>query len=797
MPDNDSPLLIGGGVGLTPFPEDGRPKGSRLKDAPSFQSIYWQMQHDDQLSGIQRGGIRAVINGAPPYKEGAKAKAGALDGSNLNFGLARARLTQSLTTYNDMLDSLKALIAPEIPVNMFDDATRQNAEDVIAGEYTTMVRDWNDFDARWQLLSKEFVEHGVSLGHFPKDWDWKFDAAGWDNFLISRDTRNSEEFVDILIQKDDMIPSALYRMIENEKAAEAMGWNVKAVRKALVRATTYAGRQLPNEWGMEWDRLNRMMKGNDLYSSYSTTSRVRIIHGWVREFDGSFSHYIAERDPGGPKEGDASAEFLYKKISRFPPESNCFTIFCLNIGDGHYHSIRGQGYDMFAYVQTLNKMYNDLVNKFRLSMTTMFKRGDANVLQAPIIISNGMATIPPGMDYVEQDVIDHTRMSLPVLHELSLALDTVSPINQGQQTSPNSPVMTKYQIMSQQNTGSVLNTASVNMFQRSWNRLQREMWRRVQEIIRSGRKQFKEVWEFVTRCERRGITRDMILAVERVTAVRAIGAGSPGVQQMIMDQAFQMRGTLDEVGKKKLDHDWWVLKFGMRRANEYCPLLDKPRPVIDEKMALLENGDMFGGGAVPPLEGENHAVHAQVHMGNPEAPAPTIFTAIRTLEAWRDNGEQGDITELQPQIAFLGLLIPHTEQHVAAMSLDPTREEEAAAYRKALQEYSASWMTFVRQLHKALEEQAAMEQQQEVPDPEKIAKLEQAKLDMELTIRKFQTDQTLKAAETAQRMKLAKEKADLDGALKIQKANVDLANSLPPASSSDIVTNRTTHTPNY
>jgi hypothetical protein len=782
---------------LAAFPETGKPTGSRLRDAQSFQALFWKELYNDQLAQIQRSAIQYAVNGGLPYKQSEKAKAGAMDGSNLNFNLARARITQTLVPFFDMLDSLKALIAPEIPIDQYDASTRQNAEDVIAAEFTTMMRDWNDFDSRFQLGAQQFVQNGVSLGHFPKDFDWKFDFAGLDNFLIPRNTRNSEEFVEYLIQKEDMIPSTLYRMIENEKAATAVGWNVAAVRKALVRATTYVGRKMGSQWSLEWNKVNEMMKGNDLYGSFVNDTRVLLMHGWVREFDGSFSHYIAERNPGGTKEGDKDAEFLYKKVSRFPPDSNPFTIFCLNIGDGHYHSIRGQGYDQFAYVQTLTKILNDLVNKYRLSMATMFKKTNTVGPTGQIIISNGMCVIPPGVDYVEQNVTDHTRLSIPVLHELQMYLESQSPVNSGMESSPTDPVMTKYQQQSRQNAGSVLNTATINMFNRSWTRLLRESWRRVQEIIKSGRKQFKEVTEFVTRCERRGITKEMILAVERVTAVRAIGAGSQGLQQVIMDTVTQMVGVFDEPGKRKFWHDKLVLLLGQRRANEYMPLTDNPRPVIDQKVALVENGIMFGGGPVPALEGENHAVHAQVHIGGEGSLPPNISTAVQTLEAWRDNGEQGDITELQPQIAFLGLLIPHAEQHVDALSKDPTREQESAAYRKALQEMTASWMTFVRQLHKALDEQAAAAQQQEVPDPELMAKLAKQKAELEMTVQKFQTTQMLTVAESQQRMKIAKEKADTENAIKLGKANADLAAGLASASSSDVVTNRTAKTPNY
>ena len=98
------------GYGLTSFPQDGKPKGSRIKDASALRSVYWQMRQDDLISGGQRFAINQQINGAQPYLQSAKKKAGAVGGSNLNFGEASARIRQTLTTYNDMLDPLKEVL---------------------------------------------------------------------------------------------------------------------------------------------------------------------------------------------------------------------------------------------------------------------------------------------------------------------------------------------------------------------------------------------------------------------------------------------------------------------------------------------------------------------------------------------------------------------------------------------------------------------------------------------------------------------------------------------------------------
>ena len=809
-----SNTLPSGGTTLTPFPAKGKPTGSRIADAETLRSMYWQMLQDDVISGGQRFAINQQINGAQPYLQTAKKKAGAVGGSNLNFGEASARIRQTLTTYNDMLDPLRAFIEPEIPIDLYDDTTRQNAEDTIAEEFTTMVRDWQGFESRKQLLSKAFVTHGVALAYFPKDDDWKFDVAGMDNFLIPRSTRIGEENVDVLLMTKDEIPSAVYKMIEDEAAATEAGWDVEATKQALVRATNFAGKQLPATWGLQWDVFSKMVKGNDLGASYSTTVRVYLVHAVVKEYDGSYSHYITERNPNGTKDNIAT-NFLYKRVSYFPPESDPFTIFCLNVGDGEYHSVRGQGYDQFAHVQTSNKMLNDLVNQFRRGSCTMLKKKDTGALdEAPIVISNGMAIISPEMDFVEQDVQDHTRTSMPVLDFFSRKLDSVSPVENGA-PAVNGPVMTKYQLQAVQGTGSALNTSAINMFNRSWKRLLREMWRRVQAVVAEdfsesagvdNDMEFPEVEAFVTRCARRGVTVDMVLQVERVNEVRAVGAGSPQMQQALYDQGMQLMPTFDEQGRAMFIHDDMIRIFGNRRAQRYFPLQQKPRPVIDQKVAELENSAMFGGGNVPPLDGENHTVHATVHLGQPGAAGPDIATSIQILENWRNNGEQGDITDLQPHIAFLSLIIPHCEQHVQAMAADPTRAQLAATYKKALQEYAATWMTYMRQLQKALDEQKAQEEQQAQPDPVKLQKVADMQQKMNMDIQRFQQSEQLKVADIQSRIAIRKHESDVKTAIAINKASAErvaqipqgdpMALELPPASRSDDVTNRSAHTPN-
>lgn len=782
--------------GLTAFPSKGKPKGERLQNAGSLQSIYQRFKQLDTISAGQRAGVRAMLDGQPPYKTSSIRKSASANRSNLNFGEGKALLQRILTSYNDLTEGIPALVSVDLPVGILDDATKRLHEDIIARELTTMFKDWEDFDSIMQLTAKEFVEHGVSLTYFPTTDDWKWDAAGWDRFLLPRGTRASEKFVDMILIEQEMLPSELYRNIKEEPEAKEAGWDVEATRKALVRATRYGRKPMPPSWGAQWERVQQSLKNNDLFVNHEDNTRVSLIHAYIREYDGTFSHYIIERD-AVPKGEIGDQAFLYKRVADADSPTNLFTVFVLNIGNGTYHSIRGVGYDMYPFVQVSNKARNGVIDNMMLSMKLLLQPKDVAALDnAPVTISGPLAILSPEVEYVERAFTNHTQATMPVLKDLEQMLGGIT---MGDAQSGGTPVsiqpQTKYGLQATQAANASLAVSSVNMFYAKLRRLYREAFRRVQKIagnILAGdadeATEYPEVAAMLERCMRQNVDPSMILEVEAINERRAIGAGNPGQRQMLIDRGMQLLGTYDEVGRAQFLHDANVALFGIRDAQRYMPAAQKPRPVIDQKISELENAEMFKGTNQTVLEGENHAVHAQVHL-------PAIADSVKMLEDWRNNGEAQPIQELQPYIAFLSLLVPHTEQHVAALANDPTRTELYGRLRKALQEYAAIWMTYVRQLERALDEMDQEQQSQGQVDPVQQAKADKIRQDMALTMAAFKQAQQLKVADVQQKMMLRAKEADARIGTMIAAHNADMVREMDtpaaPASQSGIVSKNT------
>lgn len=783
-------------VSMTPFPEKGKPDLGRISSAKALRDIVQKAVLDDTKSSMRRYGINNALDGKPPYTAESVQRSGNADRTNINLGEGDARMNQALTQYNDLLDNTPVLLDVQIPYGTMDDTEREYTQDVIASEVTVMIRDDEEFDKVIQLLAVEFLRHGVGFLYHSDDYGWMPDATGWGSCYIPRGTKASEKHIDVFLIEESLLPSQLYSRIRNEKLATEMGYNVEACRKALVRATVYGDKPLPADWTLQWDKVSAWLKNNDLWANQHDAARVRVVHSWSREYDGSISHHIIERDTLPTDKG--ADDFLFVKLGRFKKGQNPYTAFCLNIGVGQYHQIRGLGYKMFPFIQELNKMYCGMMDNVKLTGRTFLQETEEGGLDVdPITLSGPTAIISKKVNFVEHQWQDHSRTTLPVAADMRRMMENVAPSYQARGIGVDRQVRTAYELQAQQGLEAVLSTGAINMFYRSLRRAFKEMWRRIQEIVRKKMfDEYPEILDFVRRCEALGVSRDAILTVERVSEVRALGAGAPGQRQAISQRLLSRIQTFDEVGRARLLFDMDVADVGIRNAIRYRSRYMKPRPVVDQKIAELENGVMFGGGAVDPLEGENSAVHVAVHLGEGGQPAPNIATSMQLLEDWRNGGEQGSITDLQPHIAFLSLIIPHCERQVEAMSSDPTRAAQAGAYRKALKDFGAMWMTYVRQLEKALNEQAMQERQQAQPDPVQMAKIatEQAKL--RAVVEKSKVEQMLNVQIVQSRIELDRRNADLQNALKIQKQTAEmLADALPAAAASNILTNANMHPP--
>ena len=591
------------------------------------------------------------------------------------------------------------------------------------------MRNWPEFHNAYLRLCTTFIKHGVAVAYFDSPDDWRFRVGGFTDIVIPRQTPANEECIDIAIGRRNYLLHELYSYIKNPDAATKVGWNVEEVKRVITKNATTTSR---DSGSYDYEKMQAEMKNNDLYTGIQNPT-VRVLHYWVKEMDGSVSHYISAED--SPK------DFLYKKVSRYEKAEQAYVMFTYGVGsNGTYHSIRGLGQRIFAHVQTSNRLRCQQIDGAMLASAVMIQPETQRSLdELQFTYYGAYAVLSPNVNIVEKAIPNLGTAVQPALQDLTQQLqlntDTVSTYGPDQ----GSPYRNQMQVVADMDVTTRLSGASLNLFYASWNRLLREVVRRVVTTKRPD----TAIKDFYERCEARGVPEEFIktLDVARTKAVRSIGNGSHANRMVALRELQGISGQFDDVGRRNLTRDIVSTRVGHDLADRYVPADIEKRPSIDIKIAYFENQQLMAGQAVPVVGNELHGTHLEIHV-------PALAQLIEQL----NTGEADPMQAMPTLQAFY----EHISQTVQFAGGDPALEGIVGQTNQILQFTEEAINNTAKAIQKIQRDQA---QQAEAEGEEAQP----------------QQQQDPKMMEHQVKMRIAQEKAELDMAIKQKKHEQEIA----------------------
>ena len=721
--------------GLAAFDEDGKPMESRIKDVKCALRIFQGLRKADEQSSINRSRVDAMFDGANPYNQAQLNASGQGLKTNLNFGEAQRLLDISLSAYVDLYSSLEKLVEVKGTQGEPSEITQQ--EDIVSEEITHLLRSWPDFHSHYLRLCTTFIKHGTGITYFDTPDDWQFRVGSFADFLIPRQTPASESAIDVAIGRRQYHMHELNNFIKNPKAAEKVGWNVDEVKRVLLENVTTRGRDSRKTLYSDWESLQAEMKNNDIHEGYQNPT-ISVLHFWVRELDGSISHYIAAE--ANPK------KFLYEKISRYEKPEHAYVMFTYGVGsNGTYHSVRGLGHRIFNHIQTSNRLRCQMIDGAMLGSAVMIQPENQRALdELGFTYYGAYAVLSPNVNIIEKAAPNLSTGVQPALtdisNQLALNTDTVSTYGPNQ----SSPYKNQMQVVADMDVQTRLSGASLNLFYASWNRLLKEIVRRIVK----GKKRDAALSEFYNRCAERGVQESFIktLDLAKTKAVRSIGNGSYANRLVALRELQAISGSFDEVGRKNLTRDIVSTRVGHDLADRYAPVIEGARQPVDSKIAYLENQQLSGGISVPVVSTELHAAHLAEHI-------PALTGLIEQL-----NVGQADPLQVLPALQAFYEHIAMTAEQLAG---DPMQEGLVGQAKQALQFAEEMINNTSKQVQKMQREAAEAGGAPEGGEnPAMSAKMQEhqmkmqmaqqkAELDMQLKQAKFEQEQALRDAKTA------------------------------------------------
>lgn len=719
--------------------QEGNAPKERIKDANSLRDLYAQMRDDDLVSAANRAEHQSLLDNEPPYLESELLEAGMQHTTNLNWGGAEQQLERGMAPYYRLVQSPETLL--KVQTLFGEQDARPDLNAVLSEEISRAIRSSGFYTFQTLFLIHQRVKEGLGIGFFPDSVDWRWRGAGLDNFLFDRQRTVTEEEQEIVVSLEEYTVPRLWNAIQGEPG----DWNPKAVRAAIQKACDDTAKF------DDWERFQDEIRNNDIFTS-KVAPPVRIVHGWVQEFDGSWSHYmISEEDTG-------VNEFLYKNRHRYNSLSEMMVLFPQGLGtNAKIHGLRGLLFKIYPHEQQRNRSLCRLLDQGILASSLILQAEDEPALNtAGLQFLGNTAVLGPEWKAVQITAPDLQRSVMPSIEMMERLRNDRAAGYTSQNVFDGDQRKTKFEISAALEQSAALSESDLDFFYHPFERLLRQSVRRMTK--RSYTPQDpggQEIQNLKTRLLKRGIPLEAFYMIdwEATEVVRAIGAGSASARTLALERLQALRPRMDDVGQANLDRALAVDAAGPGQADLFIPKDGKERTTLHTNVAIGENYDLLRGDEVPVLSSDRHLVHAREHI----KPLGEGFKAAEMEDA-----------EVMAQVATrLQLLWVHAATHVDMIEGDPQVEDEAAALREFMQQVGEIITNGLKAAKRIAEEQGGQEEGQPgQPDPEMIKEMERHQQKLAHAQEEFETKMRIKAAE-----------AEMDMAIKDAKEAAQIARS--------------------
>jgi hypothetical protein len=521
------------------------------KDKSEFSScqkvfdVCKSLQDIETLRGSDRSKINSLFNGQRPYSKEDEAKYQIQ--INVNWGEGKRIMLDA----NRQLDN--ALLHPGILFNCQLEEGKVDKRDEWSTIFTNLIHkplQRGKSGKRHRFLvsarNKTVCMHGVGAILWPNGFRWMGRFVPLEDLLIPTDTYCDFSNMRYFAVNLYLSPGEFADMTVGDNVDK--GWDEKTAKAILDEQKNLYTESTSSTWRDQPEAMKQIHDQNRGYYYSDKVPTIKLRRFYYQEVDEPKKWYqlVVLRESIGKVNTD---RFLYENKDVFSTDID--QILNVQYGDGNliaplkYHSVRGLGVDLFAPVETLNRLRCDFVQAVFEHMKMYFKIQDPTdrdrlkqvVLQQFGFIPDGLSIVPRTERHViDAALVDNAMAQMRgIMQENSASF--VKDNNTGQEKE-----MTAFETNARLNQSSVMvNGMLQNMY------LQEGHY--YEEIVRRfcyKESADKEVKKFREDCIKQGIPEDLLVADKwRVTPERVLGGGDRTLAQQEAQWLMQNKDKYD------------------------------------------------------------------------------------------------------------------------------------------------------------------------------------------------------------------------------------------------------------
>lgn len=688
----------------------GRVPSTRISDSGGTQSRVQRLAEADSSRSMLRTRVKGLVDGNPPYKASALRDAGRAHQCNVNWRTAESYLSQATGAFYDVFSETPTYATVQTAFGGPDEQALWSR--VITEKFHELLSEDDTWDYTIQISQHEMVLYGDGPIWFNDADDWRSEAGLCGELLVPERAKSNTNKWEEAARLVSFYPHELYERIMHEKEAGEIGWDVNAVKDAIINAHP---KSQEGDSYRNWEWHQQQLK-NQAFQYSAESSTVECYHYFVREFptkeapSGGITHVIGLRSP---TESGNSKKYLFKKERRFENwRQVVHPMYYANDGGGFHHSVTGMGVKMYSAMEYENRLLCNLADK-TFAPDAYFKPTGGQSDQAFSVTTYGeYGKVPAGYDVVQVPHLKRIEDGIVMRREMQRTVaSNLSQYRQELRKEDGNP-QTATQIVHDAQQQARLGKTQLNRYYNQLDWLYAEKFRRAsKQGLNSNMPGAKEAIKFQEACLKAGAPPEALRKIKSVKATRITGQGSEFMRQQSLEFLLGLVAMLPEQGRENLVADVIAARAGQTMVNRYFPSSVKAqKPNDHHALAQLQVAAMKEG--VPPVitGTQNHVIYAQVFL---QAGAQAVQAAV-----------QGGANPAEA-LAFVELAGPAIAQHLDAIKADPTRkaaydalEEQWQQLAKNAEQLSKQYQQAVAQQQKGRQAQQRARSIQEGVDPE-------------------------------------------------------------------------------
>lgn len=730
---------------------------TRISTASQGKAIYDQLVQADVSRSAKRARVRGIVDGNPPYRQSQLKAEGRDYQCNVNWRMAESYFNNAVAAFYDVFSESPTCATVKLKLPGDNDAEYKGR--CVTEHFDWLVRGEGGVDYHMSISQNEMVLFGIGPLVFMDEFDWRPTSVLAGSLRVPDRTKSDNSLWELATVEGEFSVVDLYAKIIDEKTATEAGWNVKAVKQAIINAFP---KNNSGENSNNWEWYQAQLKTDSLSFSYQSRS-VQVGHLFFKEFKkgeesaGKISHKIVlsdsqQQESSGMGDGKPpEMQFLFERENRYDDWNQCVhPMYYDHGGGGYHHSVTGMGVKMYSAVEYQNRLKCNLADK-AFTAKIMLQPASEGDEDAVLLQQYGdYAVLKPGATAVQTPITGAMEEGLMFDREVTgLIAANLSQYRMNLQREQGNPI-TAREVDQRASEQAKLGKTQLSRYYQQMDYLYAEMYRRASQRPVEGAPGFARIKEFQERCKENGVTLAELKKTESVKATRIVGQGSEFLRQQALGELFTaVLPMLPETGRDHMIEDVIASRAGQSGVKRYYPTSQRSQKPDDQlAFAMSQVADMKVGVAPVVTDTQNPVIFAQTFL---QAGAQ----AMQSLEQGADPSEVARFVELVGQA---------TAQHLEKIKNDPSRK---AAYDALMEQW--------KQLAKIHDDLIKHLEQQAQEQGEQVKQRQEAQMRAQAINSGQDGELQLKTAEMRAKLSLAQEKTTAGIQMKREKQAQDLA----------------------